>query len=171
VTHPTPADDTFARILTASTAQGAMSNADAARTVLLVEDSRADAELVVDAIEQAASGVAVQVVSDGFEALAFLQATETNEDVRLPDLVFLDLNLPRLGGLAVLGRLQHDSRLNRAPVIVLTTSRAQADIQRSYDLGAVAVVNKPMRLSELRDVIRELCDQWLGSGGRAEGAT
>jgi CheY-like chemotaxis protein len=138
-----------------------MTHPDKPPAVLVVEDNRADADLVVDGLERAAPGIAVHVAGDGYEALEYLRDGCAELGERLPDLMLLDLNLPRLGGLETLTQLQADDRLRRIPVIVLTTSRSQKEINDSYARGAAAVLTKPMRLAEQREMVEALCTFWL----------
>ena len=130
--------------------------------ILLVEDNVADAELVVDGLKNSAPGVSIHIAGDGVEALEYLRGLPESEPSPLPDLVLLDLNLPRQGGLETLDVLREDARLRLIPVIVLTTSKSQLEINRSYELGAAAVLNKPMRLTDQRAMVQALCDFWLG---------
>jgi CheY-like chemotaxis protein len=130
-------------------------------SVLVVEDNRADAELVVEELEgtPGVDGVLVQVVQDGRAALEYLQANKGTDS--LPDLMLLDLNMPRCGGLEMLEELGRDVELRRIPALVLTTSKSQREINQSYELGAAAVLNKPMRLSEQRELMHALQTFWL----------
>lgn len=129
-------------------------------SVLVVEDNRADAELTVEALEAMSGGVSVHVARDGREALAHLEHL-TAEGTDLPDLILLDLNLPQMGGLETLGRLRETEAISRIPVLVLTTSKSQREINESYERGAAAVLNKPMRLAEHREMMDALVGFWL----------
>jgi CheY-like chemotaxis protein len=130
-------------------------------SVLVVEDNRADADLVVDGLELFSPEVDVHVVGDGDEALRFLRNGERGVGHRLPDLILLDLNLPRQGGLQTLSELRADRHLRRIPVIVLTTSKSPKEINDSYDSGAAAVLTKPMRLADQRAMVDAICRFWL----------
>jgi CheY-like chemotaxis protein len=126
-------------------------------SVLIVEDNRADADLAVAGLEEAAAGAVVQVVGDGRAALDYLRA----DDARRPDVVLLDLNLPGMGGLETLAVLKSDDELRRIPVVVLTTSKSPRDVDGSYELGAAAVLTKPMRLAAQRELLRAVACLWL----------
>jgi two-component system response regulator len=128
-------------------------------TVMLVEDNRADAELVIEGLIDAAPALAVEAVGDGRQALDQLRSVRDGE---LPDLILLDLNLPRFTGLETLAEIKADDKLRRIPVVVLTTSKSQREINGSYELGAAAVLNKPMRLAEHRAMIEALVGFWVG---------
>jgi two-component system, chemotaxis family, response regulator Rcp1 len=129
-------------------------------SVLVVEDNEADAELVIEGLEHAA-GVGVHVIGDRRSALDYLRTRHEADPHREPDLLLLDLNLPRLGGLETLAELKRDQNLRHIPVVVLTTSRSQREINDSYALGAAAVLNKPMRLAEHRQMMRNLAAFWF----------
>lgn len=128
-------------------------------SVLVVEDNIADAELLIDGLTLTSTEVNVHHSRDGVEALDYLRA-RTRSD-QLPDLVIMDLNLPRVGGLQTLEQLRADASLRRIPVLILTTSKSQREINLSYELGAAAVLNKPMRLSEHREMMAALDAFWL----------
>jgi CheY-like chemotaxis protein len=129
-------------------------------SVLLVEDNQADSELAVEGLETSSAAVSVHVACDGYEALDHLRTTQSASG-GLPDLILLDLNLPRLDGLATLAAIKADEALRHIPVLVLTTSKSQNEINRSYELGAAAVVNKPMRLADHRHLMRAFDAFWL----------
>jgi CheY-like chemotaxis protein len=130
------------------------------RTILVVEDSDADAGLVLDALDGAASTPTLLVAKGGREALARLREPDTGDS--RPDIVLLDLNLPGFSGLQTLAELKADSALRAIPVIVLTTSKSQDEINRCYALGAAAVLNKPLRLREYREMLGAFERFWLG---------
>lgn len=125
-------------------------------SILIVEDNAADAELALD--ELAGTGVRLDVAKSGRDALARL----ANGDGRCVDLVMLDLNLPGGSGLETLEAIKRDPALRRVPVVVLTTSKSTHEIERSYELGAAAVLNKPMRLAEYRSMLGAFRSFWLG---------
>ena len=131
------------------------------RAILLVEDNAADAGLAVEELRASDHAPDVRVAKDGDDALAQLRA-HGDGTVRRPDVVVLDLNLPRQGGLATLAELKSDAELRRIPVIVLTTSKSQDEINRCYELGAAAVLNKPLRLSDYRAMLSALDRFWIG---------
>jgi CheY-like chemotaxis protein len=120
-----------------------------------VEDNLADARLASEILGSA--GVDVAVARDGVEAIATLRSAGGS----LPDLVLLDLNLPRMGGLEVLAELKADPVLGSIPVVVLTTSRADGDVRRAYELHANAYVTKPLGLSGLTETLRSFAAFWL----------
>jgi two-component system, chemotaxis family, response regulator Rcp1 len=129
--------------------------------ILLVEDNPADARLTREVFESGRLTTHLNVVADGEEALAFLRREGPFADSPRPKLVLLDLNLPRKDGREVLQELKSDPSLNRIPVIVLTTSAAEADILHSYDLQANCFITKPLDLDEFFDVVRAIEDFWL----------
>jgi len=136
------------------------------RTILVVEDNAADAALVTDALDESSSAPTVLLARGGREALQRLRDPAAGPR---PHLLLLDLNLPDFSGLATLGELKADPDLCRIPVVVLTTSKSQDEIGRCYELGAAAVLNKPMRLREYRDMFDALEHFWLGHVRFAEG--
>jgi CheY-like chemotaxis protein len=129
--------------------------------ILLVEDSPSDVELTIEAMRDAKVANELSVVVDGEQALAFLRREGQYAQAPRPDLVLLDLNLPRKNGTEVLAEMRADPLLRRIPVVVLTTSKAESDILRSYDLGANCFVTKPVRLGEFLEVIQAIQDFWL----------
>jgi CheY-like chemotaxis protein len=122
--------------------------------ILLVEDSAADVRLTREALKEAKVLNTLHVAPDGTVALAFLRKEGKYAGSPRPDLVLLDLNLPRKDGREVLAEMKQDESLRRIPVVVLTTSRAEEDIVRSYDLHANAYVTKPVDLTQFLSVIR-----------------
>ena len=126
-------------------------------TVLLVEDDPGDVLLVREAMTHDKLGNELVVVSDGVLALEHLR----DPDTRLPDLILLDLNLPRKSGREVLAEIRADAALSRLPVVVLTTSDAEADILRSYELHANAYVTKPVDFERFLAVVREIDNFFL----------
>jgi CheY-like chemotaxis protein len=129
--------------------------------VLLVEDDPGDVLLTRDAFEEHHLGRQLHVVGDGEEAMRFLRRNGDFAGVPRPALVLLDLNLPRRSGLEVLGELKADPDLHAIPVVVLTTSQAEADIVRSYELHANAYVIKPFDADRFADAIRQIDDFFL----------
>jgi two-component system, chemotaxis family, response regulator Rcp1 len=129
--------------------------------ILLVEDSPSDVELTIDAMREARVANELSVVSDGVEAMAFLRRTGRYADAPRPDLVLLDLNLPRKDGKEVLAEIRADEGLRPIPVAVLTTSKAEADVLRSYQLGANCYITKPVGLVEFLEVIHAIEGFWL----------
>ena len=126
-------------------------------TILLVEDNPGDVRLVKEVFKDGKVVNSLVVAKDGVEALAILH----DPSKEVPDLILLDLNLPRKRGLEVLDEIKSDPHLKRIPVIVLTTSSAEEDIYKSYDLYASAYLNKPVALEEFITVIRNLENFWL----------
>jgi CheY-like chemotaxis protein len=129
-----------------------------AAEVLLVEDDPEDVLLTREAFEDHHLGLQLHVVGDGEAALRFLRRADDFAGMARPALVVLDLNLPRRSGLEVLGELKADPGLHTIPVVVLTTSQAQADILRSYELHANAYVIKPFDAARFADAIRQIND-------------
>jgi CheY-like chemotaxis protein len=126
--------------------------------VLLVEDDPGDVVLIREAFEHNKVYNALHVVSDGVEALEFLRREGEHAGARRPDLVLLDLNLPRKDGRQVLAEVKEDADLRTIPVVVLTTSEADEDIVRSYDLHANAYVTKPVDFDRFIEVVRQIDD-------------
>jgi two-component system, chemotaxis family, response regulator Rcp1 len=129
--------------------------------ILLVEDNRSDVELTLEAMRDAKVANELNVVEDGEQAPAFLRREGRYTPAPRPDLVLLDLKLPRKNGTEVLAEMRADPLLRRIPVAVLTTSRAASDILRSYDLGANCFVTKPFLVGEFLEVIESVRDFWL----------
>lgn len=129
--------------------------------VLLVEDDEGDVLMTREALHEGKIVNRLHVVGDGVEALAFLRRDGEYADAARPDLVLLDLNLPRIDGREVLREIKADDRLRRIPVVVLTTSEAEEDVLRSYDLYANAYVSKPVDFSHFVTVIRQIDDFFL----------
>jgi CheY-like chemotaxis protein len=129
--------------------------------VLLVEDDPGDVLLTRDSFDDCHLGLNLHVVSDGEEALSFLQRAGEFAGVPRPALILLDLNLPRRGGLEVLSELKADDDLRAIPVVVLTTSQAEADIVRSYELHANAYVIKPIDAAKFADAIKQIDEFFL----------
>jgi len=124
--------------------------------ILLVEDDPGDVLMAREALEEGKVANRLAVVNDGEEAMAYLRAEGANADRVRPDLVLLDLNLPRKGGLDVLEEMKADAALRRIPVVVLTTSDAELDIIRSYDLHANAYIKKPVDFDQFVSVVRQI---------------
>jgi CheY-like chemotaxis protein len=133
------------------------------RRLLVVEDSEADVELLREALSTGEPEVAIDVVRHGEDALDFLHRTGEFGRAAGPNLVVLDLNLPRMTGFEVLSALRCDSdaALRRLPVVVFTTSRAPSDVQTAYDLHASSFVTKPTAFEQYLDVVGSFRDFWL----------
>lgn len=135
-----------------------MSTAAELMKILLVEDSLADIELTLEALTGAKVANEVTVVRDGASAIALLTAAADGH----PDFVILDLNLPRMSGHEVLAAMRADEKLRRIPVAVLTTSSAEADVAKTYDLGANCFLTKPVDVDQFVQVVQSIDDFWLG---------
>jgi len=134
------------------------------RLILLVEDNDDDVELTLRALRRNRVANRVDVVRDGAEALEYLFATGryAGRDIRdTPNLVLLDLKLPKVGGLEVLERLRSDPRTRRLPVVVLTSSNVESDLARSYDLGANSYIRKPVDFTQFMEAVNQLGLYWL----------
>jgi CheY-like chemotaxis protein len=129
---------------------------------LLVDDNPADINLTSDVLSQSKLHFRVESVQDGEEAVAFLRREGRYAAKPRPDLVVLDLNLPRKDGREVLAEVKSDRDLARIPVVVFTTSQADSDITRSYELGANCYLRKPGNLADYRAVVQSMADFWLG---------
>ena len=130
--------------------------------ILLVEDSLADIELTLEGFSQAKFANQVDVARDGEEAVRYLRRTEGHRGAPRPDLIILDLNLPKLSGQEVLAELKAAPGLRRIPVAILTTSTAEADVMRSYDLGANCYLTKPVTVDEFMRVVQSIEGFWFG---------
>ena len=126
--------------------------------ILLVEDDPGDVLMTKEAFEHHKIRNALHVAADGVEALAFIRKEPPYEDAPRPGLVLLDLNLPKKDGREVLAELKADPDLRTIPVVVLTTSEAEEDIVRSYDLHANAYVTKPVDFNRFIEVVRQIDD-------------
>jgi CheY-like chemotaxis protein len=133
--------------------------------ILLVEDNRADVRLTSEVIREHGYEYRfdVTVVGDGETALELLRREGKYAAAPRPDLILLDLRLPRMDGLEFLARVKAEPKLKRLPVIVLTSSQAEADVARAYDLGAACYVTKPMDLMEFIDAVVNLVRFWVGT--------
>lgn len=129
--------------------------------ILLVEDNPADVELTLEALQGGKLLNNISVAKDGVEAISFLRREGKFSQVNRPDLILLDLNLPRKNGFEVLQEVKGDPRLSRIPIIVLSTSNADRDIVKSYDLKANCYVCKPVELDEFLGFIRSTQEFWL----------
>ncbi|MGJ3249855.1 MAG: response regulator [Elainellaceae cyanobacterium] len=129
--------------------------------ILLVEDSPSDADLTIETLNDAKVLNNLHVVEDGVEALAYLRRVGHYIDAPRPDLVLLDLNLPKKNGREVLSEIKSDPELRLIPVVVLTTSESDEDILRSYQLHANCYVTKPVGLEEFIHLIRLIESFWL----------
>lgn len=129
--------------------------------ILLVEDSPGDADLAREALEFSKLRNTLHVVTDGEEAMAFLRRQGKYADAPRPGLILLDLNLPRMDGRQVLAEVKSDPELRRIPVVILTISREEEDILRTYDLHANCYITKPIDLGQFVKVVQNIEDFWL----------
>ena len=129
--------------------------------ILLVEDNAGDARLTQEALKEGRVPSHLNHVPDGVEALAFLRREGKYAHSPRPDLILLDLNLPRKDGREVLAEIKQDQQLKRIPVVVLTTSQSDEDIGRAYHLCANCYISKPVDLNQFFHVIRSIEDFWL----------
>jgi CheY-like chemotaxis protein len=129
--------------------------------ILLVEDNAADVRLTEEALKEGKVRNNLHVARDGMEALEFLRRQGRFKDATRPDLILLDLNLPRRDGREVLADIKNDPELKLIPVVVLTTSSAEADILKSYKLHANCYITKPVDLEQFVNVVRSIDDFWL----------
>lgn len=129
--------------------------------ILLVEDNPGDVRLTIEALRDGKVRNVLNVVGDGVEALRFLNREGKYAEAPRPDLILLDLNLPKMDGREVLSRIKADDLLKTIPVVILTTSQAEQDILRSYALHANCYVTKPVDLDQFIHVVRSIEDFWL----------
>ncbi len=129
--------------------------------ILLVEDNPADVRLTREALKEEKLHNNLNVVSDGVEALAFLRRESRYGKAPRPDLILLDLNLPKKSGREVLEEIKSDKTLKTIPVVVLTMSDAESDILKSYNLHANCYIKKPLDLSQFSKVVKSIQDFWL----------
>lgn len=129
--------------------------------VLLVEDNPGDADLTRETLESNRLLVEISVVVDGEEAIEFLLARGNYSNAELPDLVILDLNLPKMDGREVLAEMKRHERLRAIPVVILTSSDAERDIAQSYALGANCYVTKPVDLMAFQSIVKSIDGFWF----------
>lgn len=129
--------------------------------VLLVEDSPGDVRLTQEAFREANTAIHLHVATDGVEAMAFLRREGAHVSAPRPDLILLDLNLPKMDGREVLGHIKADGALKTIPTIILTTSEAPADIVQSYKLQANCYLSKPVQLDAFESLVKSINDFWL----------
>ena len=130
--------------------------------LLLVEDNPGDVRLTMEALKDGEVNHNLTVVKDGQEAIADLRRQGKYANAARPDLVLLDLNLPRKGGLEVLAEIKEDPDLKSIPVVVLTTSQAAQDVRRAYELHANCYIVKPVDLDQFMSVVQAIKSFWLG---------
>lgn len=129
--------------------------------ILLVEDNPGDVRLTQEALKESKVHNMLSVVPDGVEALAFLHRTGRYSNSPRPDIILLDLNLPRKDGRAVLQEIKADDKLRRIPVVILTTSDDEHDILRSYDLHANCYITKPLDLKQFAMIVKTIENFWF----------
>jgi two-component system, chemotaxis family, response regulator Rcp1 len=129
--------------------------------VLLIDDSEGDARLMREVLSEINKTVRLHVVTDGLEAMAFLRHQGPYLNVPCPQLILLDLRMPKMDGLEVLAQVKTDSRLSVIPIVVLTTSSSEVDIVQSYRLKANCYLTKPTELVDFERLVRTINDFWL----------
>ena len=129
--------------------------------VLLVEDDPGDTDLMLETMKQSKLRINMHLVDDGVKAMAFLRREDPYKDAVTPDLILLDLNMPRKDGRQVLREIKGDDTLKHLPVVILTTSQAEADVIGSYNLGANCYIPKPVGLREFGRVVRAIKEFWF----------
>jgi CheY-like chemotaxis protein len=132
-----------------------------AAEVLLVEDSPGDVRLTREALKEGKVRNNLSVVNDGVEAMEFLRREGKYADAPRPDIVLLDLNMPRKDGREVLAEMKSDDDLKRIPVVILTTSEAEQDILKTYELHANCYLTKPVDLEQFISIVKSVEDFWL----------
>ena len=130
--------------------------------LLLIDDNPADTDLTAEILSKCKKKFHVNVVSDGAQAMSFLRHQGNYAEAPTPDLLVLDLNLPRKDGRRVLAELKSDPKLSKIPVVVFTTSEADCDVMRSYELGANCYLRKPGNLVDFVEAVQAMADFWLG---------
>ena len=138
-----------------------MSNKSRPVNLLLIEDNPGDVRLTQEAFKEGKLDYRLDVVMDGVEAIHFLRKKVPYQEAATPDLILLDLNLPKKDGREVLAEIKEDPDLRRIPVIVLTTSNAERDILKTYDLHVNCYINKPVDFDRFFDIIQIIEDFWL----------
>jgi chemotaxis family two-component system response regulator Rcp1 len=129
--------------------------------VLLVEDSPGDVRLTREAFRDANQSINLHVAADGVEAMAFLRREGVHVDAPRPDLILLDLNLPKMDGRQVLALIKADARLKTIPTVVLTTSELEADVATSYQLQVNCYLSKPAQWDAFAKLVKSVIDFWL----------
>ena len=129
--------------------------------ILLVEDNPGDVRLTQEALKEGKVYNNLNVVSDGVEAMAYLRREGKYVDSVIPDIILLDLNLPKMDGREVLAAIKDDKKIKRIPVVVLTTSKDDADVLKVYDLHANCYITKPVDLDQFLTVVQSIKDFWF----------
>lgn len=138
-----------------------LENMGRAAEFLLVEDNPGDVRLTCEALTESKVKNNLSIVGDGMEAMAFLRREGTYTDAPRPDVILLDLNLPKKNGLEVLAEIKADANLKRIPVVIITSSEAEQDVLRTYDLHVNCYVNKPVDLEQFIKVVQSIETFWL----------
>ena len=133
------------------------------KIVFLVEDNKADIRLIEEALKNSSIDYQLVTVRNGVDAMIYLRQEEPYGNAMRPDLIILDLNLPKKDGREVLAEIKSDNNLKRIPVIVLTTSRNEDDVQQSYELNANCFITKSRNLSQLFTIVKRIEEFWLAT--------
>ena len=131
--------------------------------ILLVEDNPGDVRLTQEALKEGRIDVNLEVIMDGVEAVKYLHKQPPYENALTPDLILLDLNLPKKDGREVLADIKMDEHLKKIPVIVLTTSKSEQDVMKSYKLHVNCYINKPVEFDEFFEIVKKIEEFWLGT--------
>ena len=134
---------------------------DMSMQVLLVEDSPGDVRLTQEVFREANRSIKLHVAVDGVEAMAYLKREGIHSNAQRPDIILLDLNLPRMDGWEVLALIKADENLKTIPTVILTTSEAEADVIKSYKLQANCYLRKPVQLDAFEALVKSINDFWL----------
>jgi chemotaxis family two-component system response regulator Rcp1 len=129
--------------------------------VLLVEDSPGDVRLTRETFRDVNTSIHLHVATDGMEAMAFLKREGVHVNAPRPSIILLDLNLPKMDGREVLAHIKEDANLKMIPIIILTTSDAEADIAKSYELQANCYLSKPVQLDAFESLVKSINDFWM----------
>lgn len=129
--------------------------------ILLIEDNPGDVRLTQEAFKEGKVSTQLDVVMDGVEAIKFLRKQDQYSTANTPDLILLDLNLPKRDGREVLAEIKADQDLKRIPIVILTTSNAETDILKSYNLHVNCYINKPVDFDKFFDIIQKIEEFWL----------
>ena len=129
--------------------------------ILLVEDNLGDVRLTQEALREGKVRNHLHVAADGVDAIAFLRREGQHAHAAQPDLILLDLNLPKKSGREVLAEIKEDPELRRIPVVILTVSKAEEDVLKSYNLHANCYITKPVNLDQFLEVVKSIEDFWL----------
>jgi CheY-like chemotaxis protein len=138
-------------------------NGHRAAEILLVEDNEADARLADEALKESGTSSRLHLVEDGIQAMEFLRQEGQYADAPRPDVVLLDLNMPRMDGREVLAAVKGDPDLRSIPIVILSTSSAERDVEETYDLHANCFITKPLELDRFIEVIHQIEQFWLNT--------